>query len=98
MTTKWMASRELSASPGKALASVAKAGRVLVTVNGKPKAILIPTSEETFARDLELLDRVSLAGAIAGIRADSVREGTDSLTPEEIDVEVAAVRAARKRR
>jgi hypothetical protein len=77
---------------------VAKAGRVLVTANGKPKAILIPTSEETFARDLELLDRVSLAGAIAGIQADSVREGTDSLTSEEIDAEVAAVRAARKRR
>jgi antitoxin (DNA-binding transcriptional repressor) of toxin-antitoxin stability system len=98
MTTKWMASRELSASPGKALASVAKAGRVLVTANGKPRAILIPTSEETFARDLELLDRVSLAGAIASIRADSVREGTDSLTTEEIDAEVTAVRAARKRR
>jgi antitoxin (DNA-binding transcriptional repressor) of toxin-antitoxin stability system len=93
-----MASRELSASPGKALASVAKAGRVLVTANGKPRAILIPTSEETFVRDLELLDRVSLAGAIAAIRADSVREGTDSLSPEAIDAEVAAVRAARKKR
>jgi len=93
-----MASRELSASPGKALGNVAKSGRVLVTVNGKPKAILIPTSEETFSRDLELLDRVSLAGAIAAIRADSVREGTDSLAPEEIDAEVAAVRSKRKRR
>ena len=69
-----------------------------MTANGKPKAIIIPTSEETFVRDLELLDRVSLAGAIAAIRADSVREGTDTLTPEEINAEVAAARAARKHR
>jgi hypothetical protein len=64
MKTKWLASREFSASPGRA-------GRVLVTANGKPKAIMIPTSEATFARDLEMLDRVALAQSVASIRADS---------------------------
>jgi len=97
MKTKWIASREFSASPGRALAAVSKAGRVLVTANGKPKAIMIPTSEGTFASDLELLDRVDLARAIAAIRSDAVTNGTDSLSMKEIDAEVAAVRAARRR-
>ena len=97
MQTKWSASREFSASPGRALSAVSKAGRVLVTANGKPKAIMIPTSESTFASDLELLDRVDLARAIAAIRSDAVTNGTDSLSMKEIDAEVAAVRAARRR-
>src|ERR1700678_341479 len=98
MKTKWLASREFSASPGRALATVARAGRVLVTANGKPKAIMIPTSEETYAQDLELLDRVALARAISAIQADSVRSGTDKLTGEEIEAEIAAVRLERRRK
>ncbi len=97
MKTKWIASREFSASPGRALAAVSKAGRVLVTANGKPKAIMIPTSESTFSSDLELLDRVDLARSIAAIRSDAVANRTDSLSMKEIDAEVAAVRAARRR-
>jgi len=98
MKTKWLASREFSASPGRALSAVSRAGRVLVTANGKPKAIMIPTSEATFARDLEMLDRVALAQAVASIRADSVRNGTDNLSMEAINEEIAAVRSSRKRR
>ncbi len=98
MTTKWLASREFSASPGKALATVARAGRVLVTANGKPKAIMIPTSEETFAQDMAMLDRIAFSRAVEAIRAESVRNGTDKMTMEEIDAEVAAVRAARRRK
>ena len=98
MRTKWIASRELSASPGRALNDVSRSGRVLVTVNGKPKVIMIPTSEGTYASDIELLDRVDLARAVARIRADSVANRTDSLSPKEIDAEIAATRAARKRK
>jgi hypothetical protein len=97
MKTKWLASREFSAHPGRALAAVSRAGRVLVTANGRPKAIMIPTSEETLARDLEMLDRVTLTRAVEAIRADSVVNGTDGITIEEIDAEVAAVRSARRR-
>jgi hypothetical protein len=98
MKTKWIASREFSASPGRALAAVTKAGRVLVTANGKPRAIMIPTTEESFASDLELLDRVDLARTIANIRTEAVLKGTDRLTMKDINAEIAAARAARKRR
>lgn len=69
---------------------------MLVTANGKPKAIMIPTSEATFARDLEMLDRVALAQAVEAIRADSVIAGTDAITMAEVDEEVAAARKARR--
>jgi hypothetical protein len=98
MKTKWLSSREVSARPGPALAAVSRAGRVLVTARGKPKAIMIPTSEATLAHDLALLDRVALARAVESIRADSVANRTDTITTAEIDAEIAAVRAARRRR
>jgi prevent-host-death family protein len=60
MKTEWLASREFSAHPGRALAAVSRGGRLVVTVKGKPKAIMIPTSEAPIARDLEMLDRVFL--------------------------------------
>jgi hypothetical protein len=97
MKTKWLASRELSAHPGRTLAAVSRSGRVLVTANGKPKAIMIRTSEATFSRDLEMLDRVALTQAVESIRSDSVVNGTDALTMDEINAEVAAVRTARRR-
>lgn len=59
---------------------------------------MIPTSEETFARDLEMLDRVALANAAESIRADSVKQGTDALSREDIEAEIAATRAKRRRR
>lgn len=59
---------------------------------------MIPTSEETFSRDLEMLDRVALTRAVEAIRADAVANGTDALTMEEIDAEVAAVRTVRRRK
>lgn len=98
MKTKWLASREFSAHPGRALATVSRAGRVLVTANGKPKAIMIPTSEATFSRDLEMLDRVALRQAVEAIRSDSVVNGTDALSMKEIDAEVAEVRTTRRRK
>jgi hypothetical protein len=98
MKTKWLASREFSAHPGRALATVGRAGRVLVTANGKPKAIMIPTSEATVSRDLEMLDRVALAQAVGAIRHGSVVNGTDAVTMAEINAEVAAVRTARRPR
>jgi hypothetical protein len=97
MRTKWLASREFSARPGHALAEVGRAGRVLVTANGKPKAIMIPTSEATFARDLDMLDRVAFTRAVEALRTESVANGTDALTMAEIDAEVAAARKARPR-
>ena len=96
MKTKWLSSREFSVNPGRALASVGRTGRVLVTANGKPNVIMISTSEATFSRDLEMLDRVALTRAVEAIRSDSVVNGTDTLSMAEIDAEVAAVRTARR--
>jgi hypothetical protein len=64
----------------------------------KLKAIMIPDPEETPSSDLEMPDRVALTRAVEAIRADSVVNGTKALTMEQIDAEIASVRAARLRK
>jgi hypothetical protein len=72
---------------GRVLAAVSRAGRVLVTAEGKPEAIMMPTSAATFVRDLEMLDCVALTQALEAIRTDSVANGTDVLTMAAIDAD-----------
>lgn len=98
MKTKLLAARDFRAHPGRALAAIGRQGRVLVTAAGKPKAILIATSEKTWTRDLAMLDRVGLARAVESIRLDAASTGTDQLGAGEISAEIAAVRAGRRRR
>jgi hypothetical protein len=53
---------------------------------------------ETPSSDLEMCDRVALTRAVEAIRADSVVNGTDALTMEQIDAEIASARSARRRK
>ena len=98
MKTKSLATREFRAHPERALAAIGRQGRLLVTAAGKPRAILIATSEKTWTRDLAVLDRVGMARAVDAIRKDAVTTGAGKLTAEEIEAEISAVRAARRRR
>jgi len=52
---------------------------------------------ETPSSDLEMPDRVALTRAVEAIRAESVMNGTDALAMEQIDAEIASVRAARRK-
>lgn len=53
---------------------------------------------KTHPSDLERLDRVALTRAVEAIRTDAVVNGTDTLTMERVDAEVASVRAGRRRK
>jgi prevent-host-death family protein len=67
--------------------------RVFITRNGKRQAAVIPV--EDFER-LQALERERALAAVEHIQADSVKNGLDKLTPEEIEEEIRAVRAERR--
>jgi len=96
MKTKRLASREFSASPNRALVAVSRSG--LVTADGKPKAIMIPTSEELEPGDLTMLDHVALTKADEAIRIDPVVKCAGGLAVGQLDAEIASARAARRRK
>ena len=63
---------------------------VIITNNGKPKAVLIKTDEKNFINTLSLIASERSEQAVKDIRKESKKKGY--FTDEEIDAEIKAVR------
>ena len=63
---KMIASRVLAASPGKVWADLEKEGAVVITEDGAPRSIMIPTSGETVLDDVREIVFARASKAIRG--------------------------------
>ncbi len=88
-------SRDLVASPAKVWKLLQTEGSVVITKDGKPRGILLPTSDVTLLEDLQDQIRARARRAISEVRRQAARRGTDRLSSEEIDAEVKAARKGR---
>ena len=66
---------------------------VVVTNNGRPQNVIINISDLDFDDAVDIAREARAASALARMRRSSV--ASDEISDEEIDAEVAAVRAAR---
>lgn len=74
-----------------------KTRELVITSNGKPIAILSPTSEETLEESLNAIRTARAIEAVEVLQTDSVKAGRDKMTLEEINREIEAVRRARSK-
>jgi hypothetical protein len=95
---KTIASRMLAASPGKVWKDLEREGAVVITKDGVPRSIMIPTSDATLLEDVQELVFARARKAVRAIRAQASANGTADLTPSEIEREIQAVRRTRKRK
>ena len=93
---KTIASRTLAASPGKVWEDLEREGAVVITKDGVPRSIMVPTSDATLLEDVQELVFARARKAVRAIRAQAARSGSDGLTPSEIDRETKAARRARR--
>jgi len=70
---------------------------MVITSNGRPVAILAAVSESNLEEALSAFRQARAVDAVAVMQRDSVGKGTDKLTSEEIEAEIARVRKARTR-
>lgn len=89
-------SRDLVASPAKVWKLLKAEGSVVITKDGKPRGILLPTSDVTLLEDLQDQIRARARRAVSEIRRQAAKRGTARLGPAEIDAEIAAARRARR--
>jgi antitoxin (DNA-binding transcriptional repressor) of toxin-antitoxin stability system len=68
----------------------------VLTVNGKPLAIMIPVTPETFDEAIDLVHRMRAIRAVRDIRLRATRTGADKLSLSEIDKIIAKSRAERR--
>lgn len=73
-----------------------RCGELVVTSNGKPIAIVTPTSERELEDSLMSLRQAKAIQALAELHEASVRHGTDQLSDDDIEREIDAVRNKRR--
>lgn len=95
---KIVASRMLAANPGKVWADLDREGAIVITKDGVPRSILVPTSDATLLEDVQEIVFARARKAVRAIRAQAARSGADVLTPADIEREVKAARRAMKQR
>ncbi len=94
---RFISVRDLRGRPGQVWKQLARFKDMVLTLNGKPIAIISSTSEEFLEENLAEVRKARAIATLEAIQTESVRKGLDKMTTEEIDAEVRAVRKARLR-
>ena len=69
---------------------------MVITNNGKPVALLTPLSDKTMEETLSAVRRARAINAVKLIQQQSVQNGNDKMTLEEINNEIKLSRKGRK--
>lgn len=91
---KMVPTRELAANSGRVMEQLESEGVLVITKDGKPRSIMLPTSDATLIEDLRDCLYTRARQALKDAQLRSVAKGLDSLSMREIEGEI---RAARRR-
>jgi PHD/YefM family antitoxin component YafN of YafNO toxin-antitoxin module len=90
--------RDLCASPRKVTAQLKREGRLVITSNGRPSAIMLDVDASSFEETLLDLRGLIAKRALRELQSESVASGVSKMTMEEIDAEITASRRERAAR
>jgi len=95
-STSFVSFRELRTSTTKINDMLTDDGKIIVTSNGKPKAIMIQVNETDFEDTLAIINQVKLARVINNLRASARNSGASEMSLDEINAEIALSRKERR--
>ena len=94
---KFISVRDLRLKPGDVWKELKINKDIVITSNGKPIAILNPVNDSNLESSITALRRARALLALEEIQREAVSKGLDKLTDKEIEDEIKAARAERKR-
>jgi antitoxin (DNA-binding transcriptional repressor) of toxin-antitoxin stability system len=68
---------------------------MIITSNGRPIAILAAVNELNLEESLSAFRQARAVEAVASLQRQSIEQGTDNISMDEIDAEIKAVRRKR---
>ena len=92
---QFLSVQEFTKSPQAALTSLSKSEKVVLTSNGKPSALMIYADESTLEDTLADLRRLSAKRDLFDLQMQSIENGTDGMSMEEINAEIKLARQER---
>ena len=88
--------REFTATPKETQKKLTANRELVVTNNGTPTMLVIDIENRDFLRTIDYLRRQEALDILHKIQTSSVRNGTDDMTMDEIDAEIAAYRLEKR--
>ena len=95
---KMIPSRQLASNPGKVWKALTEEGALVISRDGMPRGLLIPTSDATLLEDLQEQVRNRARRAVSEVRRRALAAGLSELSPQEIELEIRALRQSRTNR
>jgi prevent-host-death family protein len=95
MTMKFVSVRDLRNKSGQLWKELPEEREMVVTSNGRPIAILATISESNLEESLTAFRQARAIEAVASLQRRSVEQGTDTISKDEINAEIKAVRKNR---
>jgi len=89
---KFVSVRDLRLKPGKVWKMAKEERDIVLTVNGRPVAILTGVDENTFEAEVEAIRRARALQALDSLQLGSLKKGTHRLTVDKIEAEIRAFR------
>lgn len=93
---KFITVRDLRSSPAKVWKDLPAEKEMIITNNGKPVALLTPVSDQNMESTLRAVRKARAASAIEKLQFDARKNGTDMLSDQEVEREIAETRAKNK--
>ncbi len=93
---RFISVRELNTRP-KEIWEKIKEEELIITLNGKPIALLSAVSEETLEKTLRIMRRSRALMALEEMQKKSMASGLDKMTDVEIDARIRAIRKTRRK-
>ena len=94
---KFISVRDFRNKSGQIQKQLRNEKEMVMTSNGKPIAILLTTSEDTFEDSLNSIRQTRAMLALKRTRLNAMKKGIDKLSLDEINQEIATVRRKRKK-
>jgi len=94
---RFISVRDFRRKSGQVWKRLAREKEMVITSNGKPIAILSPTSEESLEETLAGIRAARAITAVESIQLKSVRAGRDRMSLDEINVEIQTERRGRSK-
>jgi antitoxin (DNA-binding transcriptional repressor) of toxin-antitoxin stability system len=93
---RFVSVRDLRNKPAQIRQSLLEEKDIILTSNGKPFAIVTLISEDTMEKSLAMMRRIRAENAVTSMQKRSIEIGTNRLSMDEINAEIADVRKSRK--
>ncbi|MFZ2629959.1 MAG: type II toxin-antitoxin system Phd/YefM family antitoxin [Desulfosalsimonadaceae bacterium] len=94
---KFLSVRDLKTKSSQVWEDLPDQKEMVVTSNGRPIALLSSINENNLEQVLTAFRRARATDALSSIQYDSVQQGTDAISMDEINAEIRAARSKRKK-